>query len=98
MPTGQAMFQMMAVIAQLERDLTVQRVNEGLASAKARGVKLGRPKMDKQKVNDALRLYDSGQYSVKDIIRITDISQGSLYRKIKERESRQISTRKNEDI
>lgn len=45
-PTGQAMFQMMAVIAQLERDLTVQRVNEGLASAKARGVKLGRPIMD----------------------------------------------------
>ncbi|OJF89627.1 recombinase family protein [Alkalibacterium sp. 20] len=87
-PTGQAMFQMMAVIAQLERDLTVQRVNEGLASAKARGVKLGRPTMDKQKVKDALSLYDSGQYSVKDIIRITGISQGSLYRKIKERESK----------
>lgn len=61
--TGQAMFQMMTVIAQLERDLTVQRVNQGLASAKARGVKLGRPLMDKQKV--------------KDILRITDISQGS---------------------
>jgi len=89
-PTGQAMFQMMAVIAQLERDLTVQRVNEGLASAKSRGVKLGRPIMDKQKVKDALRLYDSGQYSVKDIIRITGISQGSLYRKIKERESKNI--------
>ena len=88
-PTGQAMFQMMAVIAQLERDLTVQRVNEGLASAKARGVKLGRPIMDTQKVTDALRLYDSGNYSVKDIIRITGISQGSLYRKIKERESKQ---------
>lgn len=97
-PTGQAMFQMMAVIAQLERDLTVQRVNEGLASAKARGVKLGRPIMDKQKVKDALSLYDSGHYSVKDIIRITGISQGSLYRKIKERESKQILTRKNDDI
>ncbi|WP_281173150.1 helix-turn-helix domain-containing protein [Carnobacterium funditum] len=46
--------------------------------------------MDKQKVKDALRLYDSGQYSVKDIIRITGISQGSLYRKIKERESKNI--------
>lgn len=91
-PTGQAMFQMMAVIAQLERDLTVQRVNEGLASAKARGVKLGRPRMDKQKVTDALRLYDSGHYSVKDIIRITGISQGSLYRKIKERDSKQLSS------
>lgn len=74
----------------MERDLTVQRVNEGLASAKAHGVKLGRPIMDKQKVKDALRLYDLGHYSVKDIIRITGISQGSLYRKIKERDSKQI--------
>ncbi|MER2226311.1 MAG: hypothetical protein ABS916_04575 [Carnobacterium sp.] len=48
-------------------------MNEGLVSAKARGVKLGRPIMDKQKVKDALRLYDSGHYSIKNIIRITDI-------------------------
>ncbi|MCI3027526.1 recombinase family protein [Desemzia sp. C1] len=91
-PTDQAMYQMMAVIAQLERYLTVQRVNEGLASAKARGVKLGRLILDKQKVKDALSLYDSGQYSIKDIIRITSITQGSLYRKIKERDSKQFSS------
>lgn len=75
------MFQMMAVVAQLERNLTAQRVT----SAKARGVKLGRPIIDKQKVKDALSLYDSGHYPIKDIIRFTGISQGSLYRKIKER-------------
>lgn len=62
-------------------------MNEGLSSAKSRGVKLGRPIMNKQKVTDALRLYDSGHYSVKDIIRITGISQGSLYRKLKAREN-----------
>lgn len=78
-PTGQAMFQMMDVIVQLERVLTVQQVHEALASVKARGVKIGRPIMDKQKV--------------KDIIRITGISQGSLYRKIKERDSKQILTK-----
>lgn len=55
------MFQKMAVIAQLEHNLTVQRVNNDLASAKARGAKLGKPKIDTQKVKDALRLYDSGQ-------------------------------------
>ncbi len=78
-PTGQAMFQMMDVMVQLERVLTVQQVHEALASIKARGVKIGRPIMDKQKV--------------KDIIRITGISQGSLYRKIKERDSKQILTK-----
>lgn len=41
-------------------------------------------------MKDALSLYDSGHYSIKDIIRITGISQGSLYRKIKERESKQL--------
>lgn len=84
-PTGEAMFRMMAVIAQLERDLTVQRVKEGLASAKARGKKLGRPKMDDDKVANALRLYDTGEWSVKDIISTTGISQGSLYRAINKR-------------
>lgn len=86
-PTGKAMLQMMMVIAELERNLTVQRVQEGLESAKSRGVKLGRPSMDKDTVNDALRLYDSGEYSVKDIIRITGISQGSLYRAINKRKA-----------
>ncbi|WP_169740200.1 recombinase family protein [Carnobacterium funditum] len=39
-PTGQAMFQMMAVIAQLKRDLALQRVHKDLASAKPRGIEL----------------------------------------------------------
>jgi DNA invertase Pin-like site-specific DNA recombinase len=84
-PTGKAMLGMMAVIAQLERDVIVQRVQEGLASAKARGVKLGRPSMDDQKIKDALTLYDNGQHSIKDIIRITGISQGKLYKEINKR-------------
>lgn len=62
-PTEQASFQMRAgLIAQLERELTVQRVNEGLTSVKARDVKLGKPIMDKQKVKNALSLYNSGHY------------------------------------
>lgn len=84
-PTGQAMLSMMAVIAQLERDLTVQRVNEGVAAAKARGVKMGRPFTPKQKVKDALDLYDGGNHSVKDIVRLTGISQGTLYKYLNNR-------------
>ncbi|PGY07110.1 resolvase [Bacillus sp. AFS031507] len=86
-PTGKAMFQMMAVIAELERSLTVQRVNEGLASAKARGVTLGRPTMDTDKVSVALRMYDSGDYSIKEIVAQVGISQGKLYKEINKRKA-----------
>lgn len=86
-PTGKAMLGMMAVIAQLERDLTVQRVKEGLESAKARGKKLGRPKVDEDKLKNALRLYDTGEWSIKDIINTTGVSQGTLYRAINKRKA-----------
>ena len=41
-PSGKAMFQMCGVFAESERAMIVERVNSGLARAKAKGVKLGR--------------------------------------------------------
>ena len=41
-PTGKAMFQMMGVFAEFERAMISERVNAGLARAKADGRKLGR--------------------------------------------------------
>lgn len=83
--TGKAMFGMLAVISSLERDLIVQRTKEGLASAKARGVQLGRPELDNQLVKDALTMYDNNTHSIKDITRIVGISQGKLYKEINKR-------------
>jgi DNA invertase Pin-like site-specific DNA recombinase len=45
-PSGRAMFQMLGVFAEFERAIIVERVNAGLARAKAQGVKLGRPRID----------------------------------------------------
>lgn len=42
---GRAMYGMLAVFAEMEVDLIRERVNAGLARAKAHGVKLGRPKV-----------------------------------------------------
>ncbi|MDQ0862226.1 DNA invertase Pin-like site-specific DNA recombinase [Bacillus sp. V2I10] len=83
--TGRAMFQMMCVIAELERNLIAERVKEGLEASKKRGKKLGRPMIDKERVKLALRMYDSKEYSVKEIIEGTGVSQGSLYRAIHKR-------------
>jgi DNA invertase Pin-like site-specific DNA recombinase len=41
-PSGRAMFQMCGVFAEFERCMIVDRVNAGLARAKANGIKLGR--------------------------------------------------------
>lgn len=80
--TGKAMFQMMWVIAELERNLIAERVKEGFEASKTCGKKLGRPKVDKDKIALALRMNDSKVYSVKEIIEGTGISQGSLYRAV----------------
>ena len=42
-PAGRAMFQMLGVFAEFERAIIVERVNAGLARAKANGAKFGRP-------------------------------------------------------
>lgn len=84
-PTGNAMLGMIAVISQLERDLIAQRTKEGLQAVKARGVKLGRPQLDSDKVKTALKMYDSGLHSVKEIVEQVGISQGKLYKEINKR-------------
>lgn len=89
-PTGKAMLGMIAVISQLERDLIAQRTKEGLQAVKARGVKLGRPSVDSDKVKIALKMYDSGEYSVKEIIATVGISQGKLYKEINIRKEKQL--------
>lgn len=42
-PLGKAMTQMQGVFAELERSMASQRTSEGMAAAKAKGIRLGRP-------------------------------------------------------
>ena len=81
-PQGKLMFTIFAGLSQFERDLTVQRTKEGLKSAKARGKKLGRPTKYEDKKQIVIDMYNSGDYSINDIIKATGISKTSLYRYI----------------
>jgi DNA invertase Pin-like site-specific DNA recombinase len=80
---GKAMFRMLAVLAEMERDLIAERTKAGLESARARGRKGGRPKKDKKQVDKALKLYASQQYTVKEIEEMTGVSKATLYRNLK---------------
>jgi DNA invertase Pin-like site-specific DNA recombinase len=54
-PAGKAMFQMLGVFSEFEREIIRERVNSGLARAKAQGKKLGRPRRDTPKRIAAIR-------------------------------------------
>ncbi|NHN31143.1 recombinase family protein [Paenibacillus agricola] len=82
---GKAMFGMLAVFAEFERNVIVERTNAGLAASRARGRNGGRPKTDAKKVTQALRMYDAKAATVAEITETTGVTKATLYRAIKER-------------
>jgi|GEM_PF-5451204 len=84
-PLSDFLLTVMGALGQMERQMITQRVKEGVKVAQAKGVKFGRPKVKASKVEYALELYETGQYTVKEITDITGVSKATLYRKIKEK-------------
>jgi len=82
---GKAMFRMLAVLAEMEREMIVERTQAGLKAARKRGRVGGRPRVDHKAVERALRLYESKDYSVSEITELTGVSKATLYRRLKER-------------
>jgi DNA invertase Pin-like site-specific DNA recombinase len=82
---GKAMFRMLAVLAEMERELIVERTQAGLQAARKRGRVGGRPRVDNKSVDKALKLYESKEYSVAEITDLTSVSKATLYRRLKER-------------
>lgn len=81
---GKAMFGMLSVLAEFERDIIRERTMAGLKAARARGRKGGRPRVNQQKLSQAMALYHSKRLSVKEIQEATGISAATLYRSLKE--------------
>jgi DNA invertase Pin-like site-specific DNA recombinase len=82
---GRAMFKMIAVIAELERDIISERTMAGLQAARARGRKGGRPRTDEKKINQAIKLYESKEYRLNEIRELTGVSKPTLYRELSAR-------------
>lgn len=81
---GKLLFTMFAGISQFERDLISERTKEGLAAARARGRKGGRPKVDEKNIERALKLYESNEYKISEITEMTGVSKPTLYRYLKQ--------------
>lgn len=81
-PTGRFFFRMMASIAELERDIIIERTKAGLQAARIRGRKGGRPKVNPKRLQLALKMYKSRHYSIREIVNAAGISQATLYRNL----------------
>lgn len=81
-PTGKLLFTLISAISQFERDCLAERTKEGLAAARARGRKGGRPKKSSSIIEKAIKLYNSKEYSIAEIKELTGVSRSTLYRYI----------------
>jgi DNA invertase Pin-like site-specific DNA recombinase len=78
--TGRAMFGMFAVLAEMQRQLTVESINEGLATARAAGRVGGRPRsLTDEQVAHARQMLASGSTAA-GVARTLGISRATLYR------------------
>jgi DNA invertase Pin-like site-specific DNA recombinase len=78
-PAGKAMFQMMGVFAEFERAMIKERVNAGLARAKAEGRTLGRPVVVAAR-EEAVRALLAGGKGIKKIAQEAGVGVSVVYR------------------
>ena len=88
---GKLIFHLFASLAEFERDLIRERTNAGLAAARARGRKGGRPRgvMDERKQKAALALKNDPSRSVSEICQILGICRNTYYKYVSSSESNQ---------
>ena len=78
----EGMLKMMGVFAEMERNMTVDRIKSGLQNAKAKGVKLGRPPLTvadvPKKVVEYFERFQDGAISKVDYAKVCGISRPTL--------------------
>ncbi len=82
-PSGRAMFQMCGVFAEFERAMLVERTKPGLARARAKGMRLGRPPVPPVTKRMIAKLRQQGK-SVRVIAKATGLSVGAVHKAISE--------------
>jgi DNA invertase Pin-like site-specific DNA recombinase len=75
-PLGQALFTIIAAVAQLERDLIRERVNAGIRNARANGKSLGRPRREVGR-DEIVRLQTEGR-SLRQIATLLGVGFGTV--------------------
>lgn len=86
-PTGRFMVNVMASLAELEREQTLQRQREGIEAKKAAGTyKAGRPRVevDEKKLRDICKKWRAGEMTAVEAMEKAGMKKASFYRKVNE--------------
>ena len=78
---GKMFFNILATFAEVESDLIRMRTREGMAVARAKGKLRGKqPKLSDRQARELRRMYDTGDYSVSDLVEVFSVSRPTVYR------------------
>jgi DNA invertase Pin-like site-specific DNA recombinase len=93
-PTGKLTFHLIGAFAEFERDMIRERTLAGLEAARARGRKGGRKRILKgDKLQTAFRMYDSQDYTIRQICDFLAIKERTFYNYLARRKVQQSSHR-----
>lgn len=85
-PMSEAFLQMAGVFSQLELAMIRARVKSGMANAKAKGVKVGRPQLTADNIPAIFYrhypAFQSGQLNLSEFARVCDLSRTTIYKYI----------------
>jgi DNA invertase Pin-like site-specific DNA recombinase len=82
-PAGRFYFHILGALAEMERELIRERTNAGLAAARARGRKGGRPaKLTAKQVEHARRLLTDPATTVKEVAEAYGVNRATIYRSL----------------
>ena len=82
---GDLVLQILSFVAQNERENIKKRQAQGIAAAKARGVRFGRPeKPIPDNFVDIVKSWEKKEIKISDVVRICDMSEPTFYRRLRE--------------
>ena len=77
--------QILSFVAQNERENIKKRQAQGIAAAKAKGVKFGRPENPlPEDFDNIIKAWDKGKLSTGDALKLCDMSVSTFYRRRRE--------------
>lgn len=86
-PMTMGMLRMMAVFAQMERDITIQRIKSGMENARAKGKHIGRKKTTEDDIPQSFFRYypqfANGGINLSEFARLSALSRNSIYKYLK---------------